>query len=599
MLREDLPDARAQLEALARPRNRYRATWAAYMLGNLETSPAARHAAYARVRSLAERGAVDTLGLALASLRQDATAGDTSPARRLAACVLYRQHGGRAGCTQLQGQAASVLDGAPEDLDVVVADPVANVALGAHLLLTLSPVHQSSGSHWPRLESSAPNTSMASARPASSGQLVRWQNWRQAMERVEGASTATAPAMAWALYEAGLYDEAQQTLSHADAADPLAAWVEAHLLLRQGQRPAAITRLQQATAASDDPAYGITLGHQLVYADRYEEALAAFLDAGAWWDAAWVAENVMTVPELEAVIASWPPGFGATPVPTTIEEDPPGGGVHILLADRRATMLPVYDGPLQWPLDVLQAELLRSLLARRLGRAGRWADAVQVAPHPERGRIQALLGLIEQAEAAEGPERGRLLWEQAQILRADGPELLATEFAPDFAVYQFRTYGGLLEARTKQDISPAERDRITGARKPEKRFHYRYVAADLAWEASLLLPDHTDETLQVLCRAGRWLENKDPKAADRFYKAMVNRGHETALGRYADELRWFPPTHDSGGECYVPTPAPAPEPPAPRSLACAAQTAPLGLWGLAVMLAAWRRRQPGETTQDP
>jgi hypothetical protein len=75
---------------------------------------------------------------------------------------------------------------------------------------------------------------------------------------------------------------------------------------------------------------------------------------------------------------------------------------------------------------------------------------------------------------------------------------------------------------------------------PEKRFHYRYKAADLAWEAALLMPDGTPETADVLCIAGSWIKDKDPKAADRFYKALVNRCRGTSLGEEADRLRWFP-----------------------------------------------------------
>ena len=54
------------------------------------------------------------------------------------------------------------------------------------------------------------------------------------------------------------------------------------------------------------------------------------------------------------------------------------------------------------------------------------------------------------------------------------------------------------------------------------------------------MPDDADETARVLCEAGSWLKLRDPRAADRFYKALVTRCATTALGREASRRRWFP-----------------------------------------------------------
>ncbi|MHC4569368.1 MAG: hypothetical protein ACYTE3_26885, partial [Planctomycetota bacterium] len=50
----------------------------------------------------------------------------------------------------------------------------------------------------------------------------------------------------------------------------------------------------------------------------------------------------------------------------------------------------------------------------------------------------------------------------------------------------------------------------------------------------------SDQTARVLCIAGSWLKDRDPQAADRFYKTLVRRCGKTQLGREADRLRWFP-----------------------------------------------------------
>ncbi len=81
---------------------------------------------------------------------------------------------------------------------------------------------------------------------------------------------------------------------------------------------------------------------------------------------------------------------------------------------------------------------------------------------------------------------------------------------------------------------------------PENHWHYRYLAADLAWEAALLMPDEQEETAQVLCVAGSWLKGRDPLSADRFYQAIERRCAHTSLGREAVRRHSFPP--EMGGE---------------------------------------------------
>jgi len=85
-----------------------------------------------------------------------------------------------------------------------------------------------------------------------------------------------------------------------------------------------------------------------------------------------------------------------------------------------------------------------------------------------------------------------------------------------------------------------ERFRLKQNVVPERRYHYRYIAVEFAWQAADLLPDEWNETARVLCIAGSWLAAKEPKAADRFYKALVRRCGTTKLGKEADKLRWFP-----------------------------------------------------------
>jgi len=81
---------------------------------------------------------------------------------------------------------------------------------------------------------------------------------------------------------------------------------------------------------------------------------------------------------------------------------------------------------------------------------------------------------------------------------------------------------------------------------PNVRFHYRYLASSLAWEAAKFLPDNTDESAYALWLAGSFLKHRDPQTADFFYKALVRRNRKTRLGAEADRQRWFPALDDQG-----------------------------------------------------
>jgi hypothetical protein len=50
----------------------------------------------------------------------------------------------------------------------------------------------------------------------------------------------------------------------------------------------------------------------------------------------------------------------------------------------------------------------------------------------------------------------------------------------------------------------------------------------------------------MLCVAGSWLKHRDPKGADKFYKALVRRCRRTALGTAADLNRWCPELDEEG-----------------------------------------------------
>ncbi len=228
------------------------------------------------------------------------------------------------------------------------------------------------------------------------------------------------------------------------------------------------------------------------------QALRAFAEAGHWFDTAYVAERVVDVDTLKAQV----------------------------------------DGDLLPLLPEDQREQLRSLLGRRLFRAGRLDEA---RTYLSGDLAQKVVRYGELVASGTAPD----LWEAAKLLRFDGMELSGTELGPDFGW----SGGGLPPIGFREVVGEGELHSPTAVEKtlsaehaprPDDRFHYRYQAAELAWQAAERIPKGHPEAPRVLCQAGRWLMHRDPDAADRFYKEMVWRGWGTPLGQTADLLRWFP-----------------------------------------------------------
>lgn len=159
----------------------------------------------------------------------------------------------------------------------------------------------------------------------------------------------------------------------------------------------------------------------------------------------------------------------------------------------------------------------------------------------------------------------------ARILRREGIDLIGTELEPDW-----RMFGGASgrtslasvrvdhppkpfderESYEKTESTPAlllddnrrkEYSRVlNNIPQPNYRFHYRYRAASLAWKATQMMPDDTEETARALWEAGRWVADRDPDFADPFYKALVRRNPNIALAQEADRKRWFPKADEEG-----------------------------------------------------
>ena len=520
--RHDLQGARAAWErllSLPEGERKWRSVWAAYMLGRSWHSedPARAAQCYARTRELAAQGFADSLGLATASIGWD---GRLAYERRdlVRAIALYLEQAAAQDPTAVLslwrcGNRLHQLDDA--GLDTVARDPMARRVVTAWIV-SANP-----------LEGRVFRT--ATVRPATIG-----ARWLAAIERAGAVDVAFADLVAWGAYQAGDFERAAKWAERADANSPRANWVRSKLALRRGEVGEAAARLAKSVRAmptaeglrADSRDWGPEVradrqqaageaGVLLLTTRQYEEAIDFFLEADEMREAAYIAERLLTTAELVALV------------------------------DRRA---PGRDAADEFRRDRERA--LAHLLARRLVREGAPERALEYLPQPLKpvlARYIACLSTGRDTQRAKA-QRVRALVEAARIARHRGLELMGTELGPDSA----STNGGvgepdMLAERTALEdarlvgVQPEERKRAEAtALRPWRRFHYRYVGCDLAWEAAALMPDGSPETAAVLCEAGSWIKNLDPKHADRFYKALVTRCGATPLGRAADVARWFP-----------------------------------------------------------
>jgi hypothetical protein len=542
-------DARGIWEKLlARPaaERRRRTTWAAFMIGraSLRTDPAAAPRWFERTRELAAEGFPDPLGLAAASLGWQARAAIElkHPAEALSLYFRQSKTGDLTAVRSIRFSASQWVDD-PAALRQIAASPEARAVFTAYIV-----------SGWERVYPQEPT---GDGEPPLDPPPAR--KWLAAL-RAAGVSEAEhADLLAWAAYRAGDFAAAGEWLERAPAGSSMARWIRAKLMMRAGKLAEAEALLAQvaparkASASTDEEelqyAYDAEvqpigrpramgdLGAVRLARGEYRSALDALLWGNYWTDAAYVAEQVLTLAELRAYVdETWPAALGAGYDPNASPYWPP-----------------LYAG-LITPEEKATAYDLRYLLGRRLAREGRYGEARRYLPSEAAGFVRRIAAALA---AGRDPHhsraaRSRSLFEAACATRHHGMEALGTEIDPDWELYGggFRVgdFAAFRLDPASHPLLPPMADEVKRVRKsevrPVKRYHYRYLGADLAWEAAALLPDGSDEKARMLAVAGSWIQSQDPQAADRFYKRLVRCCANTELGREADALRWFPEVED-------------------------------------------------------
>jgi hypothetical protein len=493
---------------------RYRSPWAAYMLGRsyVGNDPGQAINWFKKVRELVQEGYPDPLGLAAASIGWEAQV-ELQQRHYATALELYRVHLATgdlsAPISLLLAARHAAAEANPEERAACAANPTARRLITAYLL----------------------SASLLEGDPRVAGWLDAFKTLETPVEEAE--------RLAWAAYQSGNLTLAGAWLAKAPEQAPIAMWLRAKLLLRDGKIAEALPLIAEVVAhfprdkdfqvnretgeltgvfdglRAQAEIGGIRLGR-----GEFVAALDALVQGVEiendrhWLDAAYVAEQVLTLVELrEFVDRRWPvPEVGSAG------------------KERRG-----------------MAERMRYLLARRLARHGQLGEAMPYYPADlQTGLRQYVESLrIGKNTQLPRPQRAEALWAAAQMMRRQGMELLGTETDPDWASLEGSyDLGTSRSARPKAGVNQASQEELSRAArhrpKPDRRFHYRYLAADLAWEAAALMPDQSGPTSKVLAIAGTWLKNIAPKEAERFYKALVRRCSKTPLGKEAQNRRWFP-----------------------------------------------------------
>ena len=542
---------------------------------------AAAHAAYAHIRDLATQGTPDPSGLAVASFGDEAllylrsaTTGQQCnwlsflnstpcaqaiPAADLKHAIgLYAQQTARGSKT---GEESLLLiaDWALRDAgraSALIDDPVAQRLLVGYALAS-----GGSDSQMVMLADTVSDQQLAA--------LV------DAIHARNLARVGDADLLASLAYRTGRYDLAAQLIAGQDSA--LANWVRAKLALRRGDTAAAVQAYAAAARAFPTVDASVQSANaRLIEGERgvltlsrgqYVEALDLFYNAaqayntspdynsGFWvtyyGDMSYVAERVLTVDELKTFVDAHAPATKAVPISTVKN-------------DANVPVTPV-------------ADTLRYLLARRLVRDGRIAQAIPYfpadddarfatfsydddkwnSPDPYRKWAEQYAEALHTAQHAWFKADRAQGWFQAAVFaKTRGMELMGYEQEPDYADMSGAFYGGTGRIVNSDDdsadssqpapattaarvqaalqgpyITDGEKQRYAASEsKPFARYHYRVIAADYAQRAADLLPPRSQAYAAVLCQATLWNINYAPDRAKRFYQEYAQHGAHVNFG---------------------------------------------------------------------
>ncbi|WP_395833658.1 hypothetical protein [Cystobacter fuscus] len=496
--------------ALPPEQRRRFSTVAAYMLGRMAEPAPEAHERFAAVRALVREGFEDPLGLAVASLGEEARrylGEDDAAAVRLYA--EQAAHGSETGKTSLLFVARALAQDVPRSRRAL-HEPVVQ-----RLLTTYA---------WTRGHEEIWAEDGTTSHPPA---LAALMEELAAVPTLSGADRLAATA-----WREGRFDLAERFAGRERT--PLDAWVRAKLALRRGDRAAADQWLAEAREGfpyEEDwvgdpyryplrPRVRVDVERTLLalLRDDFTRAAEHALSSCSWPDLAYVAERVLSVEELQRLVATHASGPELQCQPESV---------------------------FRWDetrVPPRVSEQLHLLLARRLLREGRGAEALEHfrgTPWEEPAR-QYVDALDRARSAWWDVDKARALYTAARLARTPGMELLGTEGAPDWSWvegdYELGTWVPSLERPEDAPpvhpevvpaplITPAERGRLDAHVPPHlTRFHYRSTAADLAEQAAALVSERSQAYAALLCHAARFTSRTEPERGQRLWWTYVRKG---------------------------------------------------------------------------
>ncbi|WP_457968871.1 hypothetical protein M1D68_00070 [Pseudomonas sp. R4-84] len=521
-----------QLLALPADERRLRSTWAAYSLGRAlfaMSTEAGRgdptilrdqaRQAFRQAREMSVAGFSDPLELGVASLGEEArvayTADDWDSAIGLYAT--QNLQGSPVGYSSLLQLASSLKLESDERLRELLKTKGVQRLATAYLLSRVG--------WWDGEE------------PSGEKQLVKLL---QASAR---GNLDDADRLAAVSYQHGDYAGAKAFVDKA-ADTGLAWWVRAKLALRDGDRVAAAAAYAKAAQAfpkeeswgdrrTPDWDYETVQpkcrveGESAILALQRGDYLQAFdqLYRGGnnyWYDAATVAERVLTVDELKQYVDAQV----TAPLPLSQEER---------------------DNYVQLSVPAK----LRNLLGRRLLREGRYDEAPAYFDSVQLQVSAEYYGQMRKdAESKWWPTgRAKAYFLASTVARDMGMQLLAYEMAPDYASLEGNYSFEPVELKVGPLLSEGEVQRQqASAAEPDQRYHYRFVATALASRAADNLPHTSQAFAAVLCYA--WRYNSSPEEQGALYRRYIEEGPYVEWGWHFGELCPFP-DFDKADKRYV------------------------------------------------
>lgn len=543
----DLDAARAQFEAvraLPLEQRGNHGPMAAYMLGKLHSAEDSQ-AMYAELRAEVQAGAPDPLGLAVASYGEEAQN------------LLFA--GDYARAVELYAKQAALGSGSGQMSLLFVARKLApNADARAQLLATPS------GRGLLLAYLFARSFELPPVLPAPGEAVQIYDPWQGSYGGADSASVLALFAeldaalsagdrardrLAAIAYRAGRYEDAERALGTVDTG--MAQWLRAKLALRRGDSEAAAAAYAEAVRAAGEGEVWTArpdaidiyrpseapldtrcriqgeAGILALSRNDYLQAMELFYAASAryWTDAAYLAERVLTVDELQGFVQRVAPE--AQPVQDT-----------------------------NWVLGTEHyASALRSLLARRLLREGRGREALTFFDEEDlRAAAKRYIDAREGMQRGDRIARARAGYQAAELARWQGMELLGYQLAPDYAEYagMFSPGERWVKVQEPGQAEPtwkrvvAEPDPLAGlgerarleqsGAEPAHRYHYRGLAANLAEAAADQLPPRSQAYAALMCQATRYVLNTQYERGQQLYRRYLREGPYVPWGgRFGQE----------------------------------------------------------------